>query len=39
MCPLALPVLTECGRDVRAVNPLWTNGQRAFYGQDKNAGT
>jgi transposase len=29
-------VLTERGRDVRVVNPLWTNRQRAFYGQDKD---
>src|SRR5215471_18413776 len=29
-------VLTQRGRDVQAVNPLWTNRQRAFYGQDKD---
>jgi transposase len=29
-------VLSERGRDVRVVNPLWTNRQRAFYGQDKD---
>src|SRR6516225_9657393 len=29
-------VLTERGRDVRVVNPLWTNRQRAFYGQGKD---
>jgi transposase len=29
-------VLTRRGRDVRVVNPLWTNRQRAFYGQDKD---
>src|ERR1700741_1096684 len=29
-------VLTERPRDVRVVNPLWTNRQRAFYGQDKD---
>lgn len=29
-------VLTQRGRDVRVVNPLWTNRQRAFYGQDKD---
>jgi transposase len=29
-------VLAERGRDVRVVNPLWTNRQRAFYGQDKD---
>jgi transposase len=29
-------VLTQRGRDVRVVNPLWTNRQRAFYGQDKH---
>jgi transposase len=29
-------VLTERGREVRVVNPLWTSRQRAFYGQDKD---
>jgi transposase len=29
-------VLSERGRDVRVVNPLWMNRQRAFYGQDKD---
>jgi transposase len=29
-------VLTQRGREVRVVNPLWTNRQRAFYGQDKD---
>ena len=29
-------VLARRGRDVRVVNPLWTNRQRAFYGQDKD---
>lgn len=29
-------VLADRGRDVRVVNPLWTNRQRAFYGQDKD---
>jgi transposase len=29
-------LLTQRGRDVRVVNPLWTNRQRAFYGQDKD---
>jgi len=29
-------VLTQRGRDVRVVNPLWANRQRAFYGQDKD---
>ena len=29
-------MLSERGRDVRVVNPLWTNRQRAFYGQDKD---
>lgn len=29
-------VLSERGRDVRVVNPLWTSRQRAFYGQDKD---
>jgi len=29
-------VLAGRGRDVRVVNPLWTNRQRAFYGQDKD---
>jgi len=33
---LLCQVLTERGRDVRVVNPLWTNRQRAFYGQDKD---
>jgi len=33
---LLCEVLTERGRDVRVVNPLWTNRQRAFYGQDKD---
>ena len=29
-------VLTELNRPVRVVNPLWSNRQRAFYGQDKD---
>ena len=29
-------VLTERGRELRVVNPLWTSRQRAFYGQDKD---
>ena len=29
-------VLAQRGRDVRVVNPLWTNRQRDFYGQDKD---
>ncbi len=29
-------VLTELKRPVRVVNPLWSNRQRAFYGQDKS---
>jgi len=33
---LLCQVFTERGRDVRVVNPLWTNRQRAFYGQDKD---
>jgi len=33
---LLCQVLTERGRDVRVIDPLWTNRQRAFYGQDKN---
>ncbi len=33
---LVCQVLSERGRDVRVVNPLWTNRQRAFYGQDKD---
>jgi transposase len=33
---LLCQVLTQRGRDVRVVNPLWTNRQRAFYGQDKD---
>jgi transposase len=33
---LVCQVLTQRGRDVRVVNPLWTNRQRAFYGQDKD---
>ena len=33
---LLCQVLTERGRDVRVVNPLWTNRQRAFYGLPQN---
>ena len=33
---LVCQVPSERGRDVRVVNPLWTNRQRAFYGQDKD---
>jgi transposase len=33
---LLAQVLARRGRDVRVVNPLWTNRQRAFYGQDKD---
>jgi transposase len=33
---LLCQVLSERGRDVRVVNPLWTKAQRAFYGQDKD---
>ena len=29
-------VLSELNRQIRVVNPLWTNRQRAFYGQDKD---
>jgi len=29
-------LLTERGRELRVVNPLWTSRQRAFYGQDKD---
>lgn len=29
-------VLSGLNRQIRVVNPLWTNRQRAFYGQDKD---